>query len=124
MSLLGNLIWIVFGGLISAVAYILSGLLICLTVVGIPFGLRSIKMGFEILAPFGKELKDLPAANSPLRLVFNVIWLLLFGWELALNHAFWALLLAITVVGLPFALQHLKLIPLALFPFGREMVAE
>ncbi len=124
MSLLGNIIWLVFGGVISGILYMFSGLALCLTIVGIPFGLRSIKMGIEIMMPFGKELRELPEANSPLRLIFNVIWLLLFGWELALNHAFWALLFAITIVGLPFALQHLKLIPLALFPFGRELVPE
>lgn len=124
MSLLGNIVWLVFGGLISGVLYMIAGLGLCLTLVGIPWGLRQMKMGLEIMMPFGKELRELPEANSPLRLVFNVIWLVLFGWELALNHAFWALLFAITIVGLPFALQHLKLIPLALFPFGRELVPE
>ncbi|MEO1333373.1 MAG: YccF domain-containing protein [Myxococcota bacterium] len=123
MSLIGNLIWLVFGGLLSGLLYLFSGLLICLTVVGLPFGLRSMKMGLEILMPFGKELKELPDPNSPLRLVFNVIWLLLFGWEIAIQHALWALILAVTVVGMPFALQHLKLIPLALFPFGRELAS-
>lgn len=123
MSLLGNLIWLVFGGLLSGLLYLLSGLLLCLTVVGLPFGLRSMKMGLEILMPFGKELKELPDPNSPLRLVFNVIWLLLFGWEIAIQHAVWALILAVTIVGMPFALQHLKLIPLALFPFGRELTS-
>lgn len=123
MSLIGNLIWLVFGGLLSGLLYLFSGLLICLTVVGLPFGLRSMKMGLEILMPFGKELKELPDPNSPLRLVFNVIWLLLFGWEIAIQHALWALILAVTIVGMPFALQHLKLIPLALFPFGRELAS-
>ncbi|MEL7305528.1 MAG: YccF domain-containing protein [Myxococcota bacterium] len=123
MSLIGNLIWLVFGGLLSGLLYLFSGLLICLTVVGLPFGLRSMKMGLEILMPFGKELKELPDPNSPLRLVFNVIWLLLFGWEIAIQHALWALILAVTVVGMPFALQHLELIPLALFPFGRELAS-
>lgn len=123
MSLIGNLIWLVFGGLLSGLLYLFSGLLICLTVVGLPFGLRSMKMGLEILMPFGKELKELPDPNSPLRLMFNVIWLLLFGWEIAIQHALWALILAVTIVGMPFALQHLKLIPLALFPFGRELAS-
>ncbi|MEM6732553.1 MAG: YccF domain-containing protein, partial [Myxococcota bacterium] len=73
MSVLGNIVWLVFGGFLTGLGYIFSGLAICLTVVGIPFGLRAVKMGVEIMVPFGKELKDLPEANSPLRLVFNVI---------------------------------------------------
>jgi len=124
MNLLGNIVWLVFGGLISGFLYVISGLLLCLTIVGIPFGLRTIKMGLEVVMPFGKELRELPSANSPLRLVLNVLWVLLFGWEIAVNHAFWALFFALTIVGIPFALQHLKLIPLALFPFGRELVAD
>ncbi|MEO1171317.1 MAG: YccF domain-containing protein [Myxococcota bacterium] len=121
MSLLGNLIWLVFGGFLSGLGYIIAGLVLCVTIVGIPFGLRSMKMGLEVMMPFGKDIEELRDANSPLRLVFNVIWLLLFGWELALNHLFWALIFAITIVGLPFAFQHLKLVPLALIPFGREL---
>lgn len=63
-----------------------------------------------MLAPFGKEVVEYPDANSPLLLIFNVIWLLLFGWPLVLNHLFWAVILAITIVGIPFAKQHMKLI--------------
>lgn len=121
MSLLGNIIWLIFGGLLAGLGYIVGGLLLCLTIVGIPFGVQSIKIGWATFAPFGKEIVELPEANSPLRLIFNVIWLILFGWEIALAHAGSALLLAITIIGIPFALQHLKLIPLALLPFGRDL---
>lgn len=121
MSLLGNIIWLIFGGLLAGLGYIVGGLLLCLTIVGIPFGVQSIKIGWATFAPFGKEIVELPDANSPLRLSFNVIWLILFGWEIALAHAGSALLLAITIIGIPFALQHLKLIPLALLPFGRDL---
>ncbi len=121
MSLLGNIIWLVFGGLLSGLAYIVAGVLLCLTVVGAPFGVQAIKIGAATLAPFGKEVVELPRANSPLRIVFNVLWLALAGWEIALAHLVWAGVLALTVVGIPFALQHLKLIPLALVPFGRDL---
>lgn len=121
MSLLGNIVWMVFGGLLSCIAYLIGGLVMCLTIVGIPFGLQSFKVGLATLAPFGKEIVDLPDANSPLRIVFNVLWLLLFGWEIALGHLFWAFILGITIIGLPFAAQHVKLIPLSLFPFGRDL---
>ena len=121
MSLLGNILWLIFGGLIAGLGYILGGLLTCVTIVGIPFGIQAMKIGVATFAPFGKQIVELPDANSPLRLILNVIWLVLFGWEIALAHAMSALILAITIIGIPFALQHLKLIPLALLPFGRAL---
>lgn len=121
MSLLGNILWLILGGLIAGLGYILGGLFICLTIIGIPFGIQTMKIGVATLAPFGKEVVELPDANSPLRLIFNVIWLLLFGWEIAVAHAVSALVCAITIIGIPFAMQHLKLIPLALLPFGRDL---
>lgn len=120
MSLLGNIIWLVFGGLIAGLGYIIGGIAICLTIVGIPFGIQAMKLGVATFMPFGKEVVELPDANTPLRLILNVIWLLLFGWEIAVAHAASAFVLAITIIGIPFALQHLKLIPLALIPFGRD----
>lgn len=120
MSLLGNILWLVFGGLIAGLGYIIGGLLTCLTIVGIPFGVQAMKIGVATFTPFGKKVVELPEANSPLRLVLNVVWLILFGWEIALAHAGSAFVLAITIIGIPFALQHLKLIPLALLPFGRD----
>ncbi|MGH2543231.1 MAG: YccF domain-containing protein, partial [Ardenticatenaceae bacterium] len=94
---------------------------LCLTLIGIPFGLQSIKLGFATMAPFGKEPVEMDGASGPLAVLFNLIWLLLFGWEIALAHVISALLLAITVIGLPFAKQHIKLLPLSLAPFGREL---
>ena len=121
MSLLGNLLWLIFGGLVAGLGYIVAGLALCLTVVGIPFGLMSIRIGFATFTPFGKQIVERPDANSPLRLVFNVIWLLLFGWEIAIAHLAAALVLFVTIIGIPFAMQHLKLVPLALLPFGRDL---
>ncbi|MBI3957208.1 MAG: YccF domain-containing protein [Chloroflexi bacterium] len=121
MSTLGNLIWLIFGGLIAALGYILAGLALCLTIVGIPFGMQSVKIGIAALAPFGKEVVENDNANSILRIIFNIVWLVLFGWEIALAHLLSALVLAITIIGIPFAKQHVKLVPLALFPFGREL---
>jgi uncharacterized membrane protein YccF (DUF307 family) len=122
MTLVGNVIWLVCGGFFSGIAHIVAGFFLCLTVIGIPFGIQEIKIGIATFAPFGCELVECEDANSPLRIVLNVIWLVCFGWVIALHHLLWAVLLALTVVGLPFALQHLKLIPLALFPFGRDLV--
>ena len=123
MSLLGNIIWLIFGGLIAGLGYIVGGLLLCLTIIGIPFGLQSIKLGVATLTPFGKEIVETENANSALRVIFNVLWLLVFGWGIALAHLTSAVLLAITIIGIPFAKQHIKLIPIALFPFGRTLQA-
>jgi len=121
MSCLGNIVWLIFGGLVVGIGYIIGGLLLCLTIIGIPFGIQSIKLGFATFAPFGKEVVEGEHANSPLRVVFNIIWLVLFGWEIAVAHLLSALVLAITIIGIPFAVQHIKLIPLALLPFGRDL---
>src|SRR5438477_12290982 len=121
MSLIGNIVWLIFGGFLSALGYIVSGLLLCLTIVGIPFGLVAMRIGVATFAPFGKQVVERPNANSALRIVFNIIWLLLFGWGIALAHLAAALVLFVTIIGIPFAIQHLKLIPLALFPFGRDL---
>ncbi len=120
MSLLGNIVWLIFGGLITSLAYILGGALLCVTIVGIPFGLQAIRLGVAALAPFGKRLV-VTERQSSLKIIFDVIWILLFGWEIAMAHAVSALILGVTIIGLPLAKQHLKLVPVALFPFSQEL---
>jgi uncharacterized membrane protein YccF (DUF307 family) len=120
MSLLGNLIWLIFGGFLTGLGYIVGGLALCLTIVGIPFGVQAIKLGAATMTPFGRKIVEDSNPNSTLKTVLNVVWIILFGWEIALAHLFHAALLAITIIGLPFANQHIKLITLALFPFGRS----
>lgn len=120
MSTLGNFIWLVFGGFFAGLEHIIGGLLLCLTIVGIPFGLQSIKLGAATFAPFGKDVVD-AEHQGPLKVIFDVVWIVLFGWEIAVTHLVFALLLALTVVGIPFARQHLKLIPLALFPYNMDL---
>ncbi|MBP7960691.1 MAG: YccF domain-containing protein [Caldilineaceae bacterium] len=121
MSTIGNLLWLIFGGFLTGLGYIIGGLGLMLTIVGIPFGIQSVKLGFATFAPFGKEVVEADNANSPLRVIFNLIWLIFFGWEIALAHLIHAVILAITIVGIPFAKQHIKLIPVALFPLGRRL---
>ncbi|MGE3317009.1 MAG: YccF domain-containing protein [Planctomycetaceae bacterium] len=121
MSLLGNIIWLIFGGFIAGAAHILAGLLFCLTIIGIPFGYQEIKLGVATLVPFGMERVKLEGADSAINLILNVIWLVVWGWALALNHLFWALVLAITILGIPFAKQHWKLTLLSAWPFGYDL---
>ena len=121
MNFIGNIIWLVFGGFIAGMGYIIGGLLVCLTIIGIPFGLQAIKLGIATMTPFGKEFIATDKAATLSRVVFNILWAVLFGWEIAIAHLVHGLILAITIVGLPFARQHFKLIPIAVAPFGREI---
>ena len=121
MNFLGNLIWLIFGGFISGLGYIVGGLLTMLTIVGIPFGAQAAKLGVATMTPFGREIVISETADNPLNLIFNILWAIFFGWEIAVSHLVHGLILAITIIGLPFAKQHFKLIPLALFPFGKEL---
>jgi uncharacterized membrane protein YccF (DUF307 family) len=121
MSLLGNIIWLIFGGFVTGLGYILGGLLLCLTIVGIPFGLKAMRLGAAALAPFGKEVIPDERGEGLLPLLLNVIWILLFGWEIALAHLVSAAILAITIIGIPFAKQHFKLIPASFAPFSFQL---
>lgn len=117
MSILGNLVWLIFGGFLAGLGYILGGLLLCVTIVGIPLGTQAMSLGVATMAPFGKEVVESNNPGGLLKAVFSLLWVVLFGWEIAIAHLMGGLLLAITIVGLPFAMQHFKLIPVALFPF-------
>ena len=122
MSLLLNLLWIVFGGgLAIALEYVVVGVLLCLTVVGIPFGLQAFKLAGLGLWPFGKDVQAMSRGpgSAALGTVANVLWLVLAGVWIFVTHVGLALGLAVTIIGIPFALQHLKLAVLALWPFGR-----
>ena len=117
MSAIGNILWLIFGGFLAGIFYIIGGVLLHLTIIGIPFGRQAIRFGTSVMLPFGKEVQQQQGGNGPLALVFNVIWLVLFGWETALTHLTFGLILAVTVVGLPFAKKHFELIPVSLLPF-------
>jgi uncharacterized membrane protein YccF (DUF307 family) len=120
MRLLLNLLWAIFGGgFISAIEYLLAGVLCCLTIVGIPFGLQCFKIAGLALFPFGKDFRSPP--GSAVGFVFNVIWLVFAGIWICLSHLALAVTLAVTLIGIPFAFQHLKLAMLALAPFGAEV---
>ncbi len=119
MKLIGNLIWLILGGLISATLWMVSGLILCATIIGIPFGLQALKLAGFTLWPFGSEVEigDFGVGGA----IGNVIWILLFGWELAIFHVIAALLFSITIIGIPFGKQHIKLARLSLIPFGARI---
>lgn len=121
MRTIGNILWVLVAGIWLALGYVLSGLVLCITVVGIPFGVQSFKLAQLSLWPFGRTV--VPASDGGcLQVGFNVLWLVLFGWEIFLLHLVTGALLCITVVGIPFGIQAFKLSVLALWPFGRTVV--
>ncbi len=122
MSLLGNVLWIVLGGgLVLFFEYLVAGLLLCITIVGIPFGVQSVKLSLLALVPFGRSITHTPSASGCLATVMNVLWIIVGGIVITLTHIIFGLLCAITVVGIPFAKQHMKLATLALTPFGKTV---
>lgn len=121
MNLLGNLIWFIFGGFFAALGYVFGGFALCITVVGIPWGLQCFKLAGLVLWPFGKQVVSNTADGGCLSLVCNIIWLCCGGWYTALMHVVFGILLAITIIGLPFARQHFKLIEISIMPFGKTI---
>ncbi len=121
MGVLGNILWIVLGGFLVFLWYLLGGLILCLTIVGIPFGVQCFKLSVLALAPFGRSVVSTERFSGWLATLMNILWLLVAGVEIALLHMVLAALLALTIVGLPFTKQHLKLASLALVPFGRRV---
>ena len=121
MSILGNLIWILFGGFFIAVQYAIAGLVYCVTVIGIPWGLQCFKMAALALLPFGSEVDRKPQSAGCLNTVMNIIWIFIGGIWICLSHILWGLILSITVIGIPFGLQHFKMAKLCLTPFGRSV---
>lgn len=121
MNILLNIIWVVFGGLMVAIEYVIASVGMMVTIVGIPFGLQTIKLAMVALWPFGTKIDDNAWPSGCLAGIMNIIWWFLGGIPIALTHLFWGLLFCITVVGIPFGMQHFKLMRLALFPFGKSI---
>ena len=122
MSVLGNIIWLVFGGFFMALESLVSGFLLCCTIIGIPFGLQVFKIGLVALLPFSQTTVVEEGSRSCLEIIMNVIWFFIGGIWIALSHLGWGLLFCITIVGIPFGIQHFKLMRVALFPFGRTVI--
>ena len=117
MSLIANIIWIIFGGLVSALMWVIAGLLLCITIVGIPFGVQCFKFAGLALAPFGKKVK-LDYMKHP---IINTLWLVFFGWELFLLQLVSGIICCITIIGIPAGLQAFKFSKLSLAPFGAKV---
>ncbi len=120
MSIIGNICWFVLGGVFAGIVWYFVGLLWCITVIGIPVGLQCFKLGRLSFFPFGR---DVELSGKTTSLLLNIFWLIFGGVELAITHAIFGLICCITIIGIPFGLQHFKLAKLALLPFGAEIVS-
>ena len=122
MRLLGNLIWLIFGGILISIEYLISSMLLMVTIIGIPFGIQTLKLAIVALWPFGTEIRLKPGNSGCISSIMNLIWIFIGGFWICLTHIFFGVLFAITIIGIPFAKQHFKLAGLALTPFGKEIV--
>ncbi len=117
MKLIGNIFWFILGGFFSTIAHVLMGIILCITIVGIPFGIQCFKMARLVCAPFGKRI-ELNFFSHP---IMNTLWIVLFGWSLALPKLIFGIILCITIIGIPFGLQVFKTMRLAITPFGAKV---
>lgn len=122
MRIIGNIIWLIFGGIELAIGYLVSGVILCLTIIGIPFGIQVIKIAYLSLLPFGREVSLSKEQGGCLSTVMNVFWIFIGGLAISISHILVGLVFYITIIGIPFGRQHFKLASVALTPFGRTIV--
>ena len=121
MKFIGNILWLIAGGLVISLYYALMGAIFCITIIGIPFGLQLFKMAGLALWPFGNEVQSDTNDGGCLSILMNIIWILCGGLEIAFLHISFGILCCITIVGIPFGLQHFKMAILAFVPFGKKI---
>jgi uncharacterized membrane protein YccF (DUF307 family) len=124
MNLLGNIIWLLFGGLMAALGYWVGGVILCITIIGIPWGIQCFKLAGLVLWPFGQKVISDSNDTGCLSILFNIIWIIAGGFYTAVVHIFMGILLFITIVGIPWARQHFKLVEISLMPFGKKIVPD
>ncbi len=124
MSVIMNLLWAVLGGIVVFAFYMLGGIALCFTIIGIPWGFQCFKMGIFALFPFGSEtrMRQAPDNTELLNVILNVIWLVFGGLQLVILHFILGVLLCVTIIGIPFGIQHFKMVKLGFMPFGREVI--
>lgn len=123
MNFLLNVIWLVLGGFILFLEYIVAGVLAVIFIITIPVGVACFRIAAYVLWPFGKVVVAKPGAGAG-STIMNVLWFLLPGWVLALSHLVTAFFQAITIIGIPLAIANLKMIPITCFPFGKDVMSE
>ena len=121
MKIIGNILWLILGGILISLYYAVVGLLFCLTIIGIPFGVQLFKMAGFTLWPVGREVVSGPNDAGCLSILMNIIWIICGGIEIAILHVWFGIIFCITIIGIPFGLQHFKMAILAFVPFGKQI---
>jgi uncharacterized membrane protein YccF (DUF307 family) len=124
MNFFGNIIWLIFGGLLAALGYIIGGVVLCITIIGVPWGLQCFKLAGLVLSPFGKRVVSDSNEMGCLNIFCNLIWIVCGGLYTAIVHIVMGAILCITVIGLPWGMQHFKLVEISLMPFGKRIIHE
>jgi uncharacterized membrane protein YccF (DUF307 family) len=120
MHFIGNIIWVIFGGFLLSLLWYIAGAICCITIIGIPFGLQAFKMGNLVLWPFGRDVDFSEMGTGSV--ILNFLWIVFFGWELAMLSGIIGVLFCVTIIGIPFGLQWFKFAKLALLPFGAKII--
>ena len=124
MKTIGNISWLLFGGIFISLEYFVASIILFITIIGIPFGIQTLKLAGLSLSPFGKTTMVKKKGVGCLSTLMNIIWFFIGGIWISLSHLIFGVLFSITIIGLPFGKQHFKLAALALAPFGREIIKE
>lgn len=124
MRFLGNIIWLIFGGLAIAIEYFVASIALFVTIIGIPFGIQTVKLGMLALWPFGSDVVQTESPSGCLSTIMNIIWFFVGGFWIMLTHFAFGVILFITIIGIPWGNQHFKLAGLALTPFGRDIITK
>jgi len=124
MNLFGNIIWLIFGGLMAALGYLLGGIVLCITVIGVPWGLQCFKLAGLVLWPFGKTVVSDSDNMGCLNIFFNLVWIVCGGLYTAIVHIVMGAILCLTIIGIPWGKQHFKLVEISLMPFGKRIIDE
>lgn len=122
MKIIGNILWLVLGGIETAMAYFSGSIALMITIIGIPFGIQTLKLGILCMWPFGSQIQKGTEPSGCIRIPMNIIWFFFGGIWVWLSHIFWGILLCITIIGIPFGRQHFKMAKLAFTPFGRDII--
>jgi len=122
MGTIGNIIWLIFGGIFIAIEYLIASVILMFTIIGIPFGIQTLKLAGLALWPFNKEIVNKEGQSGCLSTFMNILWILTGGIWISLTHVLFGVLLGITIIGIPWARQHFKLAGLAITPFGKDFV--
>lgn len=122
MKLIGNIIWVLLGGLLISIEYMIGSIILMLTIIGIPFGMQTLKLATFAIWPFGRTTMVHQRASGCLYIIMNLLWLITVGIPIVVSHCVIGFVFCITIIGIPFGLQHFKLANMALTPFGRDII--